>query len=94
MATREFGGRVPEQQFDLFKSAFPQYGAVNWFINQSLEALNRRVKANPGIKNVIDLAIDDMLDQTLERSILSEPIANARPNSGGFEPSNNSEANR
>ncbi len=82
MSTREFGGRVSQEQFDRFKDSFPQYGAVNWFINRSLEALNRRVELNPSIKHVIDLAIDDMLDQTLERSVLNEPSASARPDSG------------
>jgi hypothetical protein len=72
MATREFGGRVPEEEFKKFKEAFPQYGATNWFINEALRSFNENVRRNPAIRRAVDDAIDDMLDETLARGGLSE----------------------
>lgn len=65
--TKEFGGRVPVEEFDKFKEVFPQYGATNWFINNALLRFNQLVEDNPVIKEAIDKAIDDMLDETLSR---------------------------
>jgi len=57
----EFSGRVPRKEFDFFKTTFPQYGATNWFINDCLKKFNDKVRANPGLANLIDEMIDDLL---------------------------------
>lgn len=69
----EFGGRVPQDEYETFRENFPQYGATNWFINAALQRFNQLVEDNPIIKRAVDQAIDDMLDETLERMSAAVP---------------------
>lgn len=77
--TREFGGTVPLEEYELFREAFPQYGATNWFINHALKAFNQQIRENPILKTGVDQAIDSMLDDTLRasRGVAAEREANA-----------------
>ena len=58
----EFGAKVQRADYDEFKENFPQYGAVNWFINTSLQEFNRAVRENPTSKDIINQAIQKMLE--------------------------------
>lgn len=60
--TVEFSARVPFSEYEVFKSAFPQYGATNWFINTVLRAFNQRIAEQPDLKEQIDAAIKDTLE--------------------------------
>lgn len=68
----KFAGLVPVEEFDKFREVFPQYGATNWFINTALVRFNQLVEDNPVLKNAVDEAIENMLDETLSRSTNDE----------------------
>lgn len=57
----EFSARVPQKEFDFFKTTFPQYGATNWFINHCLKTFNDQVRNDPSVADVIDKMIEDTL---------------------------------
>lgn len=57
----EFSAKVPRSEYDIFKERFPQYGAVNWFINTTLAEFNRKVEENPASTELINQAISKML---------------------------------
>ena len=61
--TKEFSAKVPEEEYDQFKQRFPQYGAVNWFINESLRIFNEEcAKETVGIE-LVHRSINLMLAQ-------------------------------
>lgn len=66
----EFGAKVSKADYEEFKKNFPQYGAVNWFINSTLQQFNKQVSENPSNKDLIDAAIKQMLEdnRTTEES--------------------------
>jgi hypothetical protein len=70
---KEFGARVPLEEYEKFKQNFDSYGAVNWFINTALKRFNERVAENPSLKIILNQAIEDML---LDRR---ETKANVQP---------------
>jgi hypothetical protein len=59
----EFSAKVPDEQYQAFKEAFPQYGAVNWFINTALQNFNKQVEANPAVKELVNRSIEEMLQE-------------------------------
>jgi hypothetical protein len=59
----EFSAKVPDEEYQAFKEAFPQYGAVNWFINTALHNFNEQVKANPVVTELVNRSINDMLQE-------------------------------
>ena len=61
MAEKEFSAKVPLEEYLAFKERFPQYGAVNWFINTALATFNRTVESIPESSAVVNHAIRDML---------------------------------
>lgn len=64
--TKEFSAKVPTAEYEEFKRNFPQYGAVNWFINTTLAHFNRLVKKNPSSVELIDASIREMLEARRE----------------------------
>jgi hypothetical protein len=64
--TKEFSAKVPVTEYETFKKNFPQYGAVNWFINTALASFNRQVRKNPSSVELIDEAVKDMLTERRE----------------------------
>lgn len=60
---KEFSAKVPYEEYERFKLAFPQYGAVSWFINEALVAFNRKVAENPAAIQLIDEGIDEMVQR-------------------------------
>ena len=59
--TVEFSAKVPREQYDAFKENFGQYGAVQWFINESLAEFNRKIAEQPSLKEQVNAAIESML---------------------------------
>lgn len=59
----EFSAKVPDEQYQKFKEVFPQYGAVNWFINTALASFNAQVDARPEVKELVNQAISNMLEE-------------------------------
>lgn len=59
--TKEFSAHVPVDEYEEFKRNFPQYGAVNWFINSTLTEFNRVVRENPTAREQIVQSIEAML---------------------------------
>lgn len=72
--TKEFSAHVPTNEYEEFKANFPQYGAVNWFINSSLTEFNRIVRENPTAKQQIVQSIEAML-QLNRLAAEAEPAA-------------------
>jgi hypothetical protein len=64
----EFSAKVSKEAYDEFKETFPQYGAVNWFINSALESLNAKVKESPEFKDIVNSAISDLLEKNRNRT--------------------------
>lgn len=58
----EFGAKVPRDEYDKFRKNFPQYGATNWLINESLKEVNRMVEEDSGVRHIIQKAIQRVLD--------------------------------
>lgn len=62
-AEKEFSAKVPLEEYEEFRKNFPQYGAVNWFINLSLVEFNRHVRENPTTADLVRKAIQDMVEE-------------------------------
>ncbi len=62
VAYAEFGAKVPRDEYDKFRKNFPQYGATNWLINEALKEVNKLVEEDAGVKNIIQRAIQRVLD--------------------------------
>lgn len=65
--TTEFSAKVPTELYNSFKEAFPQYGAVTWFINSSLEAFMKKVDSNPEYRVLVEVAVTQMLDDQRQK---------------------------
>lgn len=59
----EFGAKVPRDEYEKFRKSFPQYGATNWLINESLKEVNKLVEEDAGVRNIIQKAIQRVLDE-------------------------------
>lgn len=59
---KEFGGKVPIHEYNDFKKNFPQYGATNWLVNTALAEVNRLVREDAGVANIVQRAIQQHLD--------------------------------
>lgn len=57
----EFSALVPADEYEKFKNNFPAYGAVKWFINESLHAFNQKVQEHPSLRDLVDTAVSEML---------------------------------
>ncbi len=66
--TVEFSAKVPAEQYKTFKENFPQYGAVQWFINESLASFNQQMADDPTAKERVNKAIESMLKNNREAS--------------------------
>jgi hypothetical protein len=60
--TVEFSAHVPIDEYNEFKKNFNQYGAVKWFINESLAQFNAQVRENPTLRQLVSNAVQQMLD--------------------------------
>lgn len=60
----EFSTKVPEKEYQAFKAAFPQYGAVGWFINAALKRFNEEVRKNPTGVEAMRKTISDIATQS------------------------------
>jgi hypothetical protein len=59
----EFSAKVADEEYSKFKEAFPQYGAVNWFINTALLNFNKQVELHPEVKELVNRSIEEMLQE-------------------------------
>lgn len=59
----EFSAKVPDEEYAAFKKAFPQYGAVNWFINTALANFNEQVRLHPEVTELVNRSIEGMLQE-------------------------------
>lgn len=57
----EFGAMVPAAVYEEFRTNFPAYGAVKWFINEALDTFNQKVRENPNFKKIVNDAIEEMM---------------------------------
>lgn len=73
----EFSSKVPEEEYERFKKRFPQYGAVNWFINASLKNFNDACDGVPDSQELVNRSINLMLAKN--RGALIEESAADRP---------------
>ena len=55
-------GRVRKEEYDYFKTTFPQNGSVQWFISTAFVVFNQRIRENPELKADVDAAIHSMLE--------------------------------
>lgn len=55
----EFGAKVPERDYQEFRSYFPQYGAVKWFIGEALRSFNTRVRESDEVRFLVERSITD-----------------------------------
>ena len=65
---KEFSANVPAEEYQYFRLAFPQYGAVTWFITEALRHFNEHLAANPSIRHSISISITRMVDENREES--------------------------
>ena len=63
----EIKARIPQAEYDKFRDAFPQYGAVTWFVNAALVRFNRLVEENPSLQDVVADAVEEMVRDTRAR---------------------------
>ena len=63
----EFGAKVPREEYNKFRRNFPQYGATNWLINAAVKEVNRLVEEDASIKDIVQRAVQRMLDDNRNR---------------------------
>lgn len=78
---KEFGGKIPEDEYLEFKDNFPQYGATQWLINEAVKNINRLVRETPAYRNLVAIAIENSL-RKLDDSADQNPPDSVGPSAG------------
>lgn len=69
---KKFCGLVSAEEVDRFRAAFPQYGAVQWFLTTTLKAFNDHVAQHPRSVDLIDASIKSMLNEGRDEAIAKQ----------------------
>lgn len=59
--TVEFSAKIPRELYDRFKALFPQYGAVNWFINTATQTFVDECEKEPSSVETVNRSVNLML---------------------------------
>ena len=57
----EFGGKIPYDAYEEFRTNFPQYGATNWLINEAVLQMNSLIRANPQYRDIVSEAVKNAI---------------------------------
>ena len=75
--TVEFSARVDEAEVERFKGMFPQYGSATWFITTALKAFNDQAAKNPTMQDMVDIAIESMVEENRKKADLTRELTAA-----------------
>lgn len=59
--TVEFSAKIPRELYERFKALFPQYGAVNWFINTATATFVEECEKEPSAPEVVNRSVNILL---------------------------------